>query len=91
MLKLGFDVRWVDLIMRIVPTVTFSVLFNGTPSEALKPTRGIRQGDPISLYLFLLAAEGLSFLLKSRIVIPSLKLQGLKVASSTGGQSPTVC
>jgi hypothetical protein len=82
MLKLGFDATWVDLMMRMVSTVTFSVLFNGTPSEAFKPTRGIRQGDPISPYLFLLAAEGLSCLLKSRSVIPSSSLHGLKVATS---------
>ena len=44
------------------------------------PSRGIRQGDPISPYLFLLAAEGLSCLLKSRI--QSSVLSGIKVASS---------
>ena len=82
MLKLGFSPAWVSLVMRMVSTVTFSVLFNGTPTETFKPSRGIRQGDPISPYLFLLAAEGLSFLLKSRSVVPSSSLQGLKVASS---------
>jgi hypothetical protein len=61
---------------------TFLVMFNGSPTETFKPTRGIRQGDPISSHLFLLAAEGLLCLLKSRSVLQSSSLQGLKVAST---------
>jgi hypothetical protein len=66
MLRLGFSSAWVSLIMRLVTTVSFSVLFNGVPQEEFRPSRGIRQGDPISPYLFLLAAEGHSCLLKSQ-------------------------
>ena len=80
MLKLGFNSTWVGLVMRMVYTVSFSVLFNGVPSESFSPSRGIRLGDPISPYLFLLAAEGLSCLLKSRSLLQSSSLQGLKVA-----------
>jgi len=80
MLKLGFHRLWVDRIMRLVSTVSFSILFNGDRQESFMPSRGIRQGDPISPYLFLLAAEGLSCLLMSRI--QSSVLSGIKVASS---------
>ena len=64
MLKLGFSRLWVSKIMRCITSVSFSVLFNGQRLQEFKPTRGIRQGDPISPYLFLLCAEGLSCVLK---------------------------
>ena len=47
MLQLGFDAGWVGLVMRMVSSVTFSVLFNGKKLDEFTPTRGIRQGDPI--------------------------------------------
>ena len=80
MIRLGFHRIWVDMIMRLVTLVFFSILFNGERQECFTPTRGIRQGDPISPYLFLLAAEGVSCLLNLRI--QSSVLSGIKVASS---------
>jgi len=80
MTQLGFHRLWVDMVMRLITTVSFSVLFNGERLNSFLPTRGIRQGDPISPYLFLLAAEGLSCLLNSRLQSSTLK--GIKVALS---------
>ena len=65
MLKLGFRESFVNLILRCVNSVCFSVKLNGHLSEVFKPSRGIRQGDPTSPYLFLLCSEGLSCLLKT--------------------------
>jgi hypothetical protein len=80
MLKLGFHSLWVRMVMRLVTTVSFQVLFNGGRLPQFLPTRGVRQGDPISPYLFLLAAEGLSCLLKHHSL--SSELHGLMVAPS---------
>jgi hypothetical protein len=64
MSQLGFNNQWVNLIMRCVDSVKLSVRINGHISEAFTPSRGIRQGDILSPYLFLLCAEGLSCLPK---------------------------
>jgi hypothetical protein len=55
MIKPGFHSSWVEMVMRLVTTVFFQVLFNGGKLDEFTPTRGVRQGDPISPYLFLLA------------------------------------
>ena len=62
--KLGFHSRWRRLMMQCISSVTYDVRINGKPSGHIIPTRGLRQGDPLSPYLFLLCAEGLSALIK---------------------------
>ena len=63
MRKLGFQEEWIRLIMMCVMTVSYSVLINGKPKGKIILTRGLRQGDPISSYLFLLCAKGLTAML----------------------------
>jgi hypothetical protein len=64
MTKMGFASDWIGRVMCCVETVSFSVRVNGNYSDIFKPSRGIRQGDPISPYLFLIGAEGFSCMLK---------------------------
>ena len=72
MLKLGIDEQGVRLAMEKVCTASYSVLINGEPRGYITPSRGIRQGDPRSPYLFLLCAEGLSSLIRHAVAFQNL-------------------
>jgi hypothetical protein len=63
MMKMGFDEMWVAKIMLCISTVTYQFRVNGEISDTIIPQRGLRQGDPLSPYLFLICAEGFSALL----------------------------
>ena len=75
--RLGFDQKLVTWIMQCVSTVTYSFLINGSPRGRVSPSRGIRQGDPLSPYIFILCSEVLSGLCNRASEEGSLK--GIRV------------
>ena len=50
--------------MECITTVSYSILVNGEPKGLLRPSRGLRQGNPLLSYLFFFCAEGLNALLR---------------------------
>lgn len=76
---MGFNETWIGWIMKCVTTVSYYVLINDSPKGLIKPTKGIRQGDPLSPYLFILCAEVLSHMMN--IAETKKKIQGIKISN----------
>ena len=64
MQHLGLGERIVSLIMSCIRSVSYSMILNGQTVGYIKPSRGLRQGDPLSPYIFLMCAMGLQSLLQ---------------------------
>eukprot|EP00253_Pinus_taeda_P017014 PITA_17014 len=80
LLAFGFSATWTRWIMNLITSPCFLVLLNGSPSMPFRPLRGIRQGDPLSPFIFILMAEGLSRLLHHAVssqAIKGLAIHGL--------------
>lgn len=73
----GFCSMWIRWILSLITSTHFSILVNGFPSRSFKPSRGIRQGDPLSPFLFVLMAEGLGRHIKH--ALHSQQLKGISV------------
>lgn len=76
---MGFSNKWIQWIMLCVSTVSYSVCFNGTNIGPINPKCGLRQGDPLSPYLFLFCVEGLSLALRDAANVG--RISGCKVCA----------
>jgi hypothetical protein len=74
----GFNQKVTDLIFQCISTVKYTLLLNGSISRSINPSRGIRQGDPLSPYLFILCSEVLTRLINREV--ESSILKGVKIA-----------
>ena len=83
MYKMGFSRKWIQWIMMCVEIVDYSVIVNKEMVGPIIPGRGLTLGDPLSPYLFILCAEGLSALI--RIVENRGVLQGVRICRSAPG------
>ena len=78
--KFGFHETFIAWILECVTSVSYSFLINGSPQGRVLPSRGLRQGDPLSPYLFILCTEVLSGLCKKAQVLK--QLSGIRVSQN---------
>ncbi|WMV42794.1 hypothetical protein MTR67_036179 [Solanum verrucosum] len=80
--QMGFGEKWLKWIDYCIKTVRFSILVNREPAGFFPSERGLRQGDPLSPFLFIVAMEGYNSMM--RVVIQNNWLKGFKVSNSSG-------
>jgi hypothetical protein len=65
--------NWLQWAKSLISMTFFSILVNGFPSPTFSPTRGIRQGDPLSPFFFILMAEGWGRTIKAEVALGNWK------------------
>ncbi|CAA7057125.1 unnamed protein product [Microthlaspi erraticum] len=66
--RMGFHPKWVNWILQCISTVSYTFLINGAAQGKVTPQRGIRQGDPLSPFIFILCGEVLSGLCRNALI-----------------------
>ena len=82
--RLGFHEKWIMWVKGCLVSSSVSVLVNESPTEEFKPSRGLRQGDPLAPFLFPVVAEGLAGIVRKTLSMR--ELTGIKV-----GRNNTEC
>ena len=77
---LGFDQKSVNLIHKCISIINFTLMLNGCKSGSFSPSRGVRQRDPLSLYLYILCGEILARMINRKVAAGSIK--AVKVATN---------
>lgn len=79
--RCSFGGKWCSLIVHCISSMLFSVLVNGSSNGFFSSSRGLRQGDPLSVLLFVFVMEALS-----RMIFAAVSgglLEGFKVGNAT--------
>lgn len=63
----NFPRDWIDLMMDCISSVSHTIIFNGGLTQPFSPHCGIRQGDPISPFIFILCMEILSKIIQREV------------------------
>ena len=79
--KMGFSDTWIGWILQCVSTVSYTFLLNNEAVGRVTPQRGIRQGDPLSPYIFIICGEVFSGLCKRAQAVGSLP--GIRVSRNS--------
>lgn len=66
LIDFGFPSQIVNLIMNCITSTTLTLKWNSEKLESFAPKRGLRQGDPMSPYLFVLCMEKISLLIQQK-------------------------
>lgn len=67
MARFGFHELWIDRMMHFITSVSYGFIQNGVEFGRVVPTCEVRQGDLISLYIYIMCAEGLSAMLRRNV------------------------
>lgn len=78
--RMGFHKTWIHWVMQCVSTVRFNIFANGEKRATVNLSRGLRQGDPLSPYLFLLVIDVLSKFLSKELV--NQNISGIRLTPS---------
>ncbi|GAU30676.1 hypothetical protein TSUD_39000 [Trifolium subterraneum] len=80
MIKMGFAEGWLKWMRACIFQSFMFVLVNGSPTKDFDVSKGLRQGDPLSPFLFLIVAEGLTGMVRRAVELG--KFQGYKLSDS---------
>lgn len=73
LMEISLPHHMVEIVMECITSAKLQILWNGEPLEAFKPSRGIRQGDPLSPYLYVICMERLTHLIEREVALGDWK------------------